>query len=157
MNPRSPRVKVAFSVGDVLGECPLWDSNPHGLWWIDIKRRLIHFADIHDQSALATWEVARAGQLPCPDRRSRNIGCRFGVLAARPGQWFHDDCSSARAFEAAGQRIRPTSGLSSLIPQRRRPTPTPTRPPFTANLGLRNNQLVYSARFSTLKARVGCF
>jgi sugar lactone lactonase YvrE len=30
---------------DLLGECPLWDDERNGLWWLDLKGRVIRFLD----------------------------------------------------------------------------------------------------------------
>ena len=49
-------VRVAFQVGDVLGECPLWDAERNGLWWLDLKRQRIHFG-----SMVGTWSIVGTG------------------------------------------------------------------------------------------------
>ncbi len=68
MSSRTPvEIEVAFAAGDVLGECPLWDTVRNGLWWLDLKRRLIHFGAAdgpdRDTTGISTWEAP--GLLGC--------------------------------------------------------------------------------------------
>jgi sugar lactone lactonase YvrE len=49
-------IEVAARSDDVLGEGPVWDAAAGALWWVDIKRRLIHRLR-PGSGEVDTWEL----------------------------------------------------------------------------------------------------
>ena len=86
-----------------LGEGPLWDAATQALWWVDIKRRLIHRTDpatAHDQS------------FPAPE----DLGCLAvrsnGGLAVTMSTGFH-------FFDPADGRFTPICDPEAHLPENR--------------------------------------
>ncbi len=63
MNNPTLVASVAFDVGDVLGEGPVWDDQRGGLWWCDLKRSLIHFWSPSAEVKPSTLDISVPGLL----------------------------------------------------------------------------------------------
>jgi sugar lactone lactonase YvrE len=100
-NPTMAEVRCIFEARDILGEGPVWDAARNRLWWVDIKRQLLHW---HDVARGTFGELALDEQITSVAPRCNGIGL---LAASRKGVGILDPETGRFDIKVAVEPDRP--------------------------------------------------
>ena len=102
VNVTTPVPQNILQVGNVLGECVLWDSRHNELWWTDIQASRLHCCD---------WTTGALQTLEAPERIG-SFGIANGLCFSPDGSQLYFADSPTRVISAY-ELIEPDGVLGS--------------------------------------------